>query len=563
MAEIQVEQIEIRATDLASHPAENVARAFEHTSAAAQAMSGRLTGLKQSALALAASTAGIGLGFHAIAHSVLEANKELEDTTQKIAALHFGFQSWSTSLSVVDRMKISMNEGRAVVEKLEEAESRLATPMAELARTYSALAGPAFQRLGLSQEKVLELFNRTAEASKALGVSGEMAASVITRALITGQVRGVDPFSIALKNVLGTTKHLSQQKVFERISAGMAKFAPAADVLASGIEPTLFRIKDFFEDTLRDVGTPVVLKIADTIDKWRRRIEEAKAAGHDIIREFSDKLVKGFETAERLATLILDHWRLIAGIWAANKGIGMVSGAAGALGALAGGGGLGASLGAASTGLGAFAAKLGIATTAAYALGQAFEWWLEKKGNEKMAAADKGAALENQLTVAAGHINQSRGKFFDKAGMAQLRSIPGLLDDRKRLNREAFGKYFESGSDEQRQKFATQVLGKQGAEGLRWMGDEAAIPRITDAFARMVEAAVGRMKEWQVFGPAMPENFHPPVKAAPVQNFYGDLHLTQDFKDQDPDRVFVSFKRGLEGLAENPQQSGQGSSFPY
>jgi hypothetical protein len=59
------------------------------------------------------------------------------------------------------------------------------------------------------------------------------------------------------------------------------------------------------------------------------------------------------------------------------------------------------------------------------------------------------------------------------------------------------------------------------------------------------------------------KNIHPPVTPTPPINKFGDIYITQDFKDQDPDRVFVAFNRAVSNLADNPTQSSQGSPHPY
>ena len=49
----------------------------------------------------------------------------------------------------------------------------------------------------------------------------------------------------------------------------------------------------------------------------------------------------------------------------------------------------------------------------------------------------------------------------------------------------------------------------------------------------------------------------------PVQNFFGGVHIKQDFKDQDPDRVILTFKKGLAGAASNRTTSRFSSPFGW
>ena len=49
----------------------------------------------------------------------------------------------------------------------------------------------------------------------------------------------------------------------------------------------------------------------------------------------------------------------------------------------------------------------------------------------------------------------------------------------------------------------------------------------------------------------------------PVQNFYGGVHVKQDFKDQDPDRILLTFKKGLAGAANSRTSSKLGTPFGF
>lgn len=598
---VHVESIKITAEDHASHPAEKAAKAFDKTSHsahdlgeklkhaghesaeagkhmahadhAAHGLGERLHHVRGHAIAMAASLAGVGFGFEQIAEKSLEANQELGKITKSIATVHFGFEGWKKNVSSVERMKISMEEAHEVVEKLEESEERLATPLADLAGTYRTLAGPAFERLGLNQKETFELFEKTAAAAKAMGVEGQAAAMTVTRALITGRVRAVDPFGAKLRDALGTVKNLSQHDILKRITTGLGQLGPAADILSKGMGASLFRIKLFFEHTLRDVGAPVIQHIAGLFTKWQKILEHARESGHDLVKEFGEKLVRAFEAVEKTSALILSHWKILAGIWASSKALGMMSGgAAGLAGRFASAGGLGAAtglggqLGAVSKGLSTFATSLSAAGLAAYALGKAFEWWLEKKGTENVERQNKAQVLGSSITAAAEAFKKAQtqqGGEQARIAFAHLRSIPGLLDDRRRLNKEAFKGFYKSGENKEQRGLIDAVLGKEAYKGYSPTFAEG-VNHIADAFAKQIELiAQGRP---ELFAPilknAEEEDAHKKVKPITQQNF-GDIYITQDFKDADPDRVFVAINRVFEGLADNPKQSNQGSPYPY
>ena len=51
--------------------------------------------------------------------------------------------------------------------------------------------------------------------------------------------------------------------------------------------------------------------------------------------------------------------------------------------------------------------------------------------------------------------------------------------------------------------------------------------------------------------------------SSPVQNFYGGVHVKQDFKDQEPDAIMLTFKKGLASAASNRTSSRTGSAFGW
>lgn len=552
---VQVERIKIVAEDLASAPSAAAARGFAHAGQAASGLGQRLASLRSNALMLAASATGLGLGFGAIARQAVGANRELDKTTKSLAAVQFGMQQWDKKLSTVERMNHAMREGKEVVERLEAAEEKLAVPMEELAATYRSLATAGFGRLRMSQTQMNELFDKTAAAAKAVGVNGQTAAMTITRAMMSGTIRGVDPFSAKLKEAAGSLKGLSAPQIYARISRGLDSLAPAAEIMATGFDAALFRLQDFIGDTLRDVGMPVFNHIAQTIEKWKKHLEAAKANGRDLVKEFGEKLLSGFKAIERLSSLIVDHWKILAGIWAANKGLNLLSSGASGLAGMAA-----AKTAAAPTGMAGVAAKLSgfassltVATTAAYALGKAFEFWIDKKGVEFVEAKDRGQKLNTFLQAAAEKIKAGK----DREGLAQLRQIPGLVKGNQ-LDVAAFRSIFKDAEHKDKRAFVDTIAGKGSfAQGL---SHNAAVVEIAETFRRLVATA---QRPIDIYGPSPDLKSPHPVTKAPVTNFTGDIFITQDFKDADPDRVFVKFKSDMEGLAENPKQSSQGSPFSY
>jgi hypothetical protein len=56
---------------------------------------------------------------------------------------------------------------------------------------------------------------------------------------------------------------------------------------------------------------------------------------------------------------------------------------------------------------------------------------------------------------------------------------------------------------------------------------------------------------------------HGVTAGPPVQNFYGGVHIKQDFRDNDPDRIALMFRKDLSKQAASRTVSRQGTPFGY
>lgn len=320
---IGFEHIELTATDKASGIFEDLAKSVEaankelakgkpavqdiaqkHTQAAqgANRLGAAFAYVKQHALGLVVGMTGVGFGLKSVIDASVEGNKEIAGLTKSIAGVQFGFQSWAKGMAPIEQMKHSMSEAAEIVEKLEVAEGRLAMPIQELGNIYKSVAGPAFQKLGLNQEQVLQLTERAAEASRVYGVAGEQAATTISRALLTKNVRGMDAFSQKLKISLGDMHKLSAPQIYAKIQNELKKLAPAAEFMSQNMMGSLFRIKDFFQDTLRDIGTPLFKHIGDLIGDWQKKLDGTGKSMKQVASEWGEKIVHVFGKIEKIAS---------------------------------------------------------------------------------------------------------------------------------------------------------------------------------------------------------------------------------------------------------------------
>lgn len=581
---VEVETLELKAEDHASPAAESAAHAFEHTAHAAEGVKEKFHELKGHAVAMAASVIGVGFGFQQLAEKAWDANKTLGMVTKGIAQVQYGFQNWAKGVSSIDKVKHSFKEAHEVVEGLEETEMRLAMPLEELAQVYRSVAGPAFSRLNMNQEQVLALTNKSAEAARTFGISGEQAAMTITRALMGRLPRGFDPFSIKVREAIGNMHKLTSAQAFARLQKGLGDMTTSANAMAQGLGPSIERIHIFFERTLRDVGAPVFKHIVDLIGQWQKKLEGTKGGMKAIAEEWGQKIVTVFQNVEKSVTAIAENWKVLAALWAASKVPKWLEGMQGLASMLGGGAGKTVgSLGAAWKGFSgagsfggvagnlasAFAAASGpIASLAPAAIlaAQALKGMYDEWQDRKKAAADLGdffkAIGEVQKTQSlmkrfpqGGSLNgfaftpeSMMSKMHEQAGVAaDVLKAKGMFENGA-IAAEKFEGIIAAMSDDVRANFV-KMMGPTG------LSSDASSGQVGLYAAEMMRRYY---QENVVAQKAEDKNLHPPKVVAQ----FGDIYITQDFKDQDPDRVFVAFQDGITRSARDRISSNlRGDAF--
>lgn len=558
--------------DLVSAPLAKVTSAFTLAGKASTAASNKITGMAKNMATSTLGVLGLGVGFGALAHKAYGANMELEKVKKSLTGALYGLQNWSAAATPVDKMTVSLKQAEGVINELEEAEERLAMPLEELAGAYKRLAAPAFQKLGMSQAQVLNLTKQTSAAAKVYGISAEQAAGTVGRALLTKTVRGADAFSMSLKASLGNMKKLSAPEIHRKIQAELEKAGPAAAKMSEGMEGTMFRLKDFIEDTLRDVAKPTFMAIAKVTEQWRKSLTSVVGEGKNAATVFGEKLGAAFVKIADFAGTILKYWKEIAAVIASVKIGGMLGGVGGAMSAAGGAGGmlgplmgkfgaLASSLGPVVAGLGAFAAGLSAAAQAldeyqteninlkgeAEGMRSAFSQLHKAEVARTYLAKNSGLAEADKIGILAEQ-NQAAKIAYKIAKSYNLANAEGVV------NVGQLQKRLSTLSSEELTTFANDL----GMVGVKSAG------LLATGFAEM-------MKKYGVKAEELPKGPDAGLdllakgktnkKGDVIQNFNGDIKITQDFKDQDPDRVIVRFKDDLEGLAENRTQSNLSTVF--
>jgi hypothetical protein len=237
---------------------------------------------------------------------------------------------------------------------------------------------------------------------------------------------------------------------------------------------------------------------------------------------------------------IHDHWKAMAVLlgsmklasWTMNSGA-ATGGLVSILGSLS------PAAGAAAGGLSRFAGQLGVAVGglgALYLSAQALAKYIDEKQSGGLAAQAAAPRAMTALTAGAKAMSSAMREDSDETTMGHLQTAfaayglkPGQTLSRETLAAEL--KAMEPG-------LAAAQLGQYGIRGMsaKTMGapgviDEAAgrVANLLNKFASDLLAA----------NPALGKGTSPHVtKQERNTNIYGGVHLTQEFKEADPDRVF-------------------------
>lgn len=533
-------QVVLSAEDRASPAANRAADAFSRAQTQVEKFSQSAKNLLKNTLFTAAGAAGIGYGIHGIIGNIIHGRKELETLENAITGVNFAFQEWNQSLSTTDRLKAARQESKAFLGDIENLESRLAIGADRIASAYTDLAGPVYGRLGKSQQDMLGLLTKSAEAAKVFQVDVGMVGDKVAKALSLGVIAGNDPLSRHLQTALGNMKKLTEEERFRRISKELSGFGKAAEEMSMSMSDVAFRVKDFFGDFIRDAGGPVMTYILEKIDGWRKKLEQTTSTGRKLSDVYGEKILTFFKKAEEVVGTLLKYWKEIAILVGGIKLGGMVGGAAGGLGdimqAFAG------PLGAAGQGLSNFAGKLsvGVGALGAFYAGLSFAAkQVDAWQSRNLAAQDKAQQVAQVVSAtnekAAYDIAKSMGLIDAQTGKVTV-SMQGL----------------QRGFDRMDEEVVRRLGGKLGFGG-------AVEEKAGEIFARHLEDLSKKhfVKPSLDAEVAQPSAIHPKgIRKAQITQNFGNVYVQQDFKEGDPDRVFIRMKQGFEGLAEKRLQSG-------
>lgn len=504
---------------------------------------------------------GLGYGLTSWVEHTKEANAEFANTQKSIAGLLAGSLEFAKGTSEIERYNRSLALSNDITHELDETSGRFVQPLESVAAAYRGIL-TATAPLHLAQKQVMDLTEESIATSKRFGVDGERSALAIARALQTGTVRGFEPFDQKLRQTLGNMNKLTQAQRFEHIQRALKGSMDIADAMSGGIGGALTRARHVVDDLIRDATGPVFKEVAKDLQAWSKHIREVKENGKPLIDVFSTKLVDGFHAIKEASRFIHEHWIAIAALYGGMK---LTTGAGGIAESL---GGIGGMFGASTKGIQAFTAKLGAATAGlglfAVAIAAAVEF-LDKRDKQ---------SIQSQLGAkaavgAAGII----GHLVDKAGAlglnAQQLKIAGKQIDELRhsgvigakgLDKAALAYHLGELSQSEQEDIASKYGIARGG-----MTSETGEHFDAELTGKIADAVEKQLQPLLTVYPDLLSKFADKASAAandkllkttgPPQYNIHQLNLIQKFEDQDPDRIFVRFKRGLENEVSSRTQA--------
>lgn len=534
-------------TEVEFHLGGNIEEKLHHVGERAREAGERVHETAREFVLLGVGALGLGLGFERMADNILESNEELENIQKRITGVLFAFQTWKTGVEPIDAVAESMENAEEVTERFEAAETRLARNMTEIASGYNVLAGPVLGRLGKSKEYLLDLTDKAADAAVVFGMSVDQVATSMTRTLEMGKVRGVDPFSVAMRKAIGDTKHLSREKVFERMEKELTKLGPAAEMMSEGFGATMFRIKDFVSDTIRDLGSPAFKYVADQLARFQKYLAVSVGDGRTLGQVYGEKIVSALKTVQDVSGKILEHWKAFAVIWA---GIQIGSKLEGVGKFMAAGAGGGSSLGLVGNGLSKFAMNL---TQASLALGglylavTAIVEWVQARNKLIEGDRAQGAKLTG-LPFLFKHNGVDAYKALTDVGVAKG----------SKLDSSALTKVL-AGMEKSEFRDLAHGLGvglpRTKPGDFHMTGEALVAADIAKRFSQIPGVQNG------LFGAALGPKAELTKAPKVLNNFYGGIQVKQDFNNADPDNIWLRMKDDIESQASRRRQAV--SSDPY
>lgn len=540
--------IEYSVEDHAAGALGNIAREGKHAGKAVEGLKDRVREFRGESVAMAAGVLGMGVGIGALIEKVKDANVEFGAAQKSIAATQATILDWPKSMSALDRYTASASLSKDATNELEEAAGRFNMSLTDVASAYKTI-GISAAPLHLSQKQWMDLAIQSAAAAKRFGTDGAQAADTIGKALLGKPVRAAGDLGKYLsEKLLKPLHHMSNPNLLKQLDGALAGSAEIAEKMGDGFGGSVNRIQMRVNALTRDLTGPLFTAVAGALDKVSNKLGEHNEKSKPVIETYATKLVDAFETLQKVAGFISDHWKEIAVVVAGMKfpallkDMGELGGAltkaVGTLGqGVSGASGLMGMVGAIGPVIaGLSALKLGI---------DAFTEWLDAKISagqaHELRAAGSAGSVQSLGRIAAHDLFKAYGadsmtEFQRKTAgksVEQLRKA-GIVTDKGNVSMERFRTDWNLMQWDQKKQIADTFGVKPGPNIDPALEVAKKLAAVLDQF--LVPAA-GKGTELD------PKKLNTAGKNI---NFTGDNHFEMKFEDTDPDRVMLRFQEGLE-----------------
>jgi hypothetical protein len=596
-----VEGLEFRATDVnASAVADKIGSAFHRLHHAAEVTKEKIGETAREMAHGALAAVGLSIGLGRLYEASKQANIEQDRVRKSVAGAQFGFQGWKSGISQIDKMTYSMKQSVDVVEELEAMEVNLRTPLEDLGQTFSQVASLGYSKLGMNQKQVVELTEQMTAAAKVYGISGSEAVSTVTRGLMMGKIRGFGPFQMAMKEALdlksGKQKGpLNTEEMFKKLERSLKGMVPVARKVGDNFTGSMFEARALVNKMMEELGGPLFREQSKALSEWVQKIRTVKEDGKGLVTIYGEKIASAFNTIKSATTFIFSHWKLLFGMYAASKMSSAFGGwSKGGASGHGEGGGFGTSVGAMNVTAsvvnvnGAAASAVGNAVSAATqpavrslgsrlaglasksflaaeALGGLYiglqgaakmlDEWQTKDINNKARWGSGSALAGTEGTKAARHMEGFRDLLNGGGFKSDWRDGAAKAKEAMTSYQAAYGADVISKIGAVNKQMALQAWQEMGAiaqqkqaSGLG-LGSNATGQQFVDKLGEMVKMLAGLLPSSEEFSP----NKRKGPKSPDIN--IGNITITQDFKEADPNRVFHKITNEIAGLASSPGTS--------
>lgn len=465
-----------------------------------------------------------GLGIYEIGKNIYEMGEFSEHAENQLMAL-------AQQMGAVKRSDIAggLKYARGMMKDLMGDANRLGISFKELASTFPKLAMQA-QASGVPVNTIKTLFERLSPIANEFGMSTQALGENLQGAFIGRIPR-------ELKTILGTLGMSAQQmKIMQRIGmfgdvkgivgmmSSVVKGQEATAIIArhqETVEALTNKIKNSFTDIYMLVGQIVLKDLAGYMKQAYDWINKNQV----LIKQTANTIAKdigiGMKDLVKVLGFVQEHWKSILGLVLAVKygssimavG-GMIGGAAKTVGFMSQYGSLSAGFAGLAGVIGKNIINFGLLAASTWA---AYEVFTVISTLRDIHNIKKATAAENiATTINANKEISSRLSTFQRLGM----------------------------------------IGKGQKDAMEWMIKK-------DLPKALAQQMMGTLNLLKVVSKDVniQKSEKPPV-AGHQTNIYGDIHITQDFKEGAlPDKVMLRFTADLEALAEKQRISTQAIPF--